>query len=195
MLAIRLQRTGRTGHSQFRLIVQDSRFSPKSGRVVEYLGSYNPHTKAVQVDKEAASKHLANGAQPSPRAAKLLKNEGVKLPSWVAKPTKQNAAIRNPDKLRRNRPAEAVAKSAESEPMATEQPEPEAAEPIAGTEATTAETPASDEKSDNNNPADEIAKSETAPEVAEAPSTQDQTEADKTTSGPKPANPSQPDKS
>src|SRR6185503_6338257 len=137
MLAIRMQRTGRSGHAQFRLIVQDSRFSPKSGRIVEYLGSYNPHTKAVSLNKEKASDYLKNGAQPSPRVTQLLKDEGVKLPSWVAKPAKKEGSIRNPEKLRRNRPDEpaaaaAAATDAEAQDDAPENEalaEPEAAAP------------------------------------------------------------------
>ncbi len=106
MLAIRMQRTGRKGHAQFRVVVQDSRLSPSSGRVVARLGSYNPHTKETILDTDKAAKYLNNGAQPSERAAFLLKKEGVVLPNWVKVPTKQERAIRNPEKLRRNRPAE-----------------------------------------------------------------------------------------
>lgn len=106
MLTIRMQRTGRRGHAQFRVVVQDSRFSPTSGRVVAYLGSYNPHSKTTTLDKEKAKTYLDNGAQPSERAAKLLKNEGVKLPNWVATPGAKTRPIRNQDKLRRNRPEE-----------------------------------------------------------------------------------------
>lgn len=127
MLAIRMQRTGRSGHAQFRVVVQDSRFSPTSGRVVEYLGSYNPHTKATTLDKEKAQTYLSNGAQPSERVAKLLETEGVKLPKWVAKPDKKERQIRNAEKLRRNRPAEESPAEATSE-EATQEPAVEAAQ-------------------------------------------------------------------
>lgn len=106
MLAIRMQRTGRRGHAQFRVIVQDSRFSPKSGRVVAYVGNYNPHSKTAALDSEKISKYLENGAQPSDRVARLLKQEGVKLPKWVIVSPEKKRAIRHPEKLRRNRPAE-----------------------------------------------------------------------------------------
>jgi small subunit ribosomal protein S16 len=113
MLAIRLQRTGRRGHAQFRLVVQDERFNPSSGRVVTYVGSYNPHSKAISLDSEKIGKYLANGAQPSQTVIKLLKKEGLKMPGWVSLDKPQEKSIRNPEKLRRNRPAEA--KSDESE--------------------------------------------------------------------------------
>jgi small subunit ribosomal protein S16 len=106
MLAIRMQRTGRKGHSQFRVVVQDSQFSPSSGRVVAYLGSYNPHSKTTTLDKQKVATYLKNGARPSERVVKLLKNEGVDLPGWVATTEPKARAIRNQDKLRRNRPAE-----------------------------------------------------------------------------------------
>lgn len=54
MLAIRLQRTGRSGYAQYRVIVQDAHKSPTSGRVVAYIGSYDPHAKTVSLKKEKA---------------------------------------------------------------------------------------------------------------------------------------------
>lgn len=116
MLAIRLQRTGRKGYPTYRLIVQESQLSPSSGRIVAQLGSYNPHSKESSIDKESAEKYLGNGAQPSPRAVKLLEEIGIKMPGWVKKPVTQNKSIRNPEKLRKNQPKE----EAEAEEVATE---------------------------------------------------------------------------
>ena len=104
MLAIRMQRVGRKGHAQFRMIVQDGRFHPTSGRVVAYLGNYDPHSKQSNFDKEKLQAFLANGAQPSPRVIKLLKSQKVKLPEWVKEPTPMKKAVRNPDKRRSTRP-------------------------------------------------------------------------------------------
>lgn len=106
MLAIRLQRTGRKGYPTYRLAVQEAQLSPSSGRVVAYVGNYNPHTKEAKVEVAEAQKYLDNGAQPTPRVAKLLEEAGVKLPSWVEKPVEQKKAIKNPEKLRRNQPKE-----------------------------------------------------------------------------------------
>jgi len=108
MLAIRLQRRGRTNLVQYRVIVQDRRFSPAGGKVVYNLGAYDPHTKTAQLDTAKAADYLAKGAQPSPRVAMILKEAGVKLPKWVAKPLKFKKSIRHPEKLRRNRPPEAT---------------------------------------------------------------------------------------
>lgn len=106
MLAIRLQRTGRKGYPTYRLAVQEAQLSPSSGRVVAYVGNYNPHTKEAKVEVAEAQKYLDNGAQPTPRVAKLLEEAGVNLPSWVEKPVEQKKAIKNPEKLRRNQPKE-----------------------------------------------------------------------------------------
>lgn len=110
MLAIRLQRTGRKGHAQFRVIVQEARRSPSSGNIVMALGNYDPHTKVAKIDTEKAGFYLTNGAQPSPRVAMLLQKEGVKLPSWVSVDTGKHKSIKNVEKLRRNRPAGEVPK-------------------------------------------------------------------------------------
>lgn len=106
MLAIRMQRTGRKGHAMFRLVVQESRLTPTSGKVVVTLGSYDPHAKVATIDKEKAAFYLSNGAQPSDRAARLLQTEGVELPSWVKISSEKKRTIRNADKLRKNQPKE-----------------------------------------------------------------------------------------
>ncbi|MDB5186100.1 MAG: rpsP [Candidatus Saccharibacteria bacterium] len=113
MLAIRLQRTGRKGHAQFRVVVQESRLTPSSGRVVASLGHYNPHAKTTVIDKEKAATYLGNGAQPSERVARLLQSEGVELPSWVKITQGATRAVRHPEKLRKNQPKqEAVVEEA-----------------------------------------------------------------------------------
>jgi small subunit ribosomal protein S16 len=106
MLSIRMQRTGRKGHAMFRVVVQESRLTPTSGKVVALLGSYDPHAKTVNLDKEKAATFLKNGAQPSDRAALLLQKEGIELPKWVKVSEKREGKIRNPEKLRRNNPVE-----------------------------------------------------------------------------------------
>lgn len=132
MLAIRLQRLGRAGYPTYRLAVQESQRHPSSGRVVAYVGSYNPHTKDANIQVELAQKYLDNGAQPTPRVAKLLKAAGVTLPKWVKEPaTDKQKAIRNAEKLRKNQPKEEVVEEApaeEAEIPAEETPTEEVAE-------------------------------------------------------------------
>ena len=110
MLAIRLQRLGRKGYPVYRLAVQEAQRHPSSGRVVAYVGSYNPHTKEANVNVEVAQKYLDTGAQPTPRVVKLLKEAGVKLPKWVKEAdSSRQKAIKNAEKLRKNQPKEEVA--------------------------------------------------------------------------------------
>ena len=109
MLAIRMQRTGRSGKAQFRVVVQDSHRTPTSGKVVALLGSYDPHTKAASLNKEKAAFYLEHGAQPSGRTARLLQSEGIKLPKWASVREGKKGALRRPEKLRRNQPKEAPA--------------------------------------------------------------------------------------
>jgi small subunit ribosomal protein S16 len=163
MLAIRMQRTGRKGHAMFRVIVQDSRRTPTSGKVVAYLGSYDPHAKTVILDKDKASSYLKNGAQPSDRVALLLKNEGVKLPTWVNLPAKSKGEVRNPDKRRSTRPPEAEAP--------TKKPEAPAEAP--------AEAPKEDAKPVEEAPAEETPDAETTekPEATEEVTTTETAEA------------------
>src|SRR5438270_1513367 len=98
MLAIRMQRTGRSGRAMFRVVVQDSRRTPTSGKIVAQLGSYDPHSKTINFNKEQAQHYLDHGAQPSDRVARLFKSEGVKLPKWVKLAGKKEGAVRNADK-------------------------------------------------------------------------------------------------
>jgi small subunit ribosomal protein S16 len=123
MLAIRLQRLGRKDYPTYRLAVQESQRHPSSGRVVAYVGSYNPHTKAANIQVELAQKYLDNGAQPTPRVVKLLAEAGVKLPSWVKQHTgDKTKSTKKAEKLRKHQPkqepeeaAEAVAVEPEAE--------------------------------------------------------------------------------
>jgi len=148
MLAIRLQRTGRKGHAQFRMVVQDSRRTPSSGRFVYLLGSYNPHTKALAIDKEKASYYLDNGARPSDRVARLLQADGVKLPSWVGIMADKERKLRNPEKLRKNQPVEEKAEEKVEEPAAeaTAEEAPVEAEAAAEAEAPAEAEPATEDK-------------------------------------------------
>lgn len=134
MLAIRLQRLGRKGYPVYRIAVQEAQRHPSSGRVVAYVGSYNPHTKAVKLDKEKIEKYLSTGAQPSPRVVKLLVEEKIKLPDWVQKAGKKDKTTRNPEKLRKNQPEEEVVE-APAEAEVAEEPAAEEA-PAEQSEAT-----------------------------------------------------------
>jgi ribosomal protein S16 len=117
------------------MIVQDSRRTPTSGKIVTSLGSYDPHAKTLSIDTERATQFLNNGAQPSPRVVSLLSKEGVKMPSWVkVKATDRTRSIKNLDKLRKNQPVvaaeEAIAEDIVEEVVAEEAAEEVLAEEI-----------------------------------------------------------------
>ena len=143
MLVIRLQRTGRSGHAQFRFIVQDKRFSPSKGRIVAYLGNYDPHTKTATLDSEKASQYLNNGAQPSDRVASLMRKEGIKLPAWVQTSQPKERTVRHPEKRRATAPAQPAAEAPAEEAAEPATPEAPAEEPV--TETPAEETPAAEE--------------------------------------------------
>ena len=146
MLAIRMQRIGRKGYAQYRVVVQDSRLTPTSGRVVANLGHYNPHTKVTTIDKDSVEKYLKNGAQPSDRVVRLLVAEGVKLPDWVEKPdTKAKRAIKSPEKLRKNQPAELKEAEPSAEETSADESEDTKSEGAAVEEEPVAEEPATEE--------------------------------------------------
>ncbi len=121
MLAIRLQRLGRKAMPVYRVAVQESQRHPSSGRVVAYVGAYNPHTKEAKLDKEKIEFYLKNGAQPSPRVVRLLEADKVALPAWVKKADKNEGKIRHAEKLRKDQPKE------EAKPVEAEAPAEEAA--------------------------------------------------------------------
>jgi small subunit ribosomal protein S16 len=59
-------------------VVADSR-SPRDGRFIERIGTYNPRTQPseIQVDAEKAKEWLGKGAQPTDQVRQLLKVSGV----------------------------------------------------------------------------------------------------------------------
>lgn len=76
MVKIRLTRTGKTHSPSYRIVVADQR-APRDGAFIAEIGHYNPNSKELKVDAEAAKKWLANGAQPTPTTKALLKKSGV----------------------------------------------------------------------------------------------------------------------
>lgn len=137
MLAIRMQRNGRTHYPTYRIVVQEAQRHPLSGRVVAEVGNYNPATKALTLDKEAVNKYLKNGAQPSSRVAFILKKNGIKLPKWVELAPKKSAKAKHADKLRKNQPKEAAPQEEPAAEAPVEAPVEEASASEAAVETAT----------------------------------------------------------
>lgn len=78
MLRIRLRRAGKKKRPAYRMVVADSR-SPRDGAFIEIIGVYDPLTDpaTVNINEEKARMWLAQGAQPSETAAKLLARQGI----------------------------------------------------------------------------------------------------------------------
>ena len=78
MLKVSLRRMGQIHAPFYRVIVADSR-SPRNGRFIEEIGTYNPcvEPSEIKIDGEKAKQWIANGAQPTETVAKLLKKAGI----------------------------------------------------------------------------------------------------------------------
>ncbi len=74
MVKIRLRRMGAKKNPYYRVVVADSR-SPRDGRFIEELGTYDPlaEPSQVKIDLERAKYWIANGAQPTDTVRALLK--------------------------------------------------------------------------------------------------------------------------
>ena len=78
MVKIRLRRMGAKKAPFYRIVVADAR-SPRDGRCIEEIGTYNPLTEpaTINVDAEKAQTWIKNGAQPTDTVRALLKKAGV----------------------------------------------------------------------------------------------------------------------
>ena len=74
MVKIRLRRMGAKKNPYYRVVVADSR-SPRDGRFIEELGTYDPIAEPAQIkiDLERAKYWISNGAQPTDTVKALLK--------------------------------------------------------------------------------------------------------------------------
>lgn len=75
---IRLKRMGAKKSPFYRIVVADSR-SPRDGRFIETIGTYNPvrEPAEVKIDEELALKWLQNGAKPSDTVRNLFSKQGI----------------------------------------------------------------------------------------------------------------------
>ena len=73
MVKIRLQRQGAKKAPFYHIVVADSR-SPRDGRIIEKIGSYNPMTDpaTIVLDKEKVAEWIKNGAKPTDTVTALI---------------------------------------------------------------------------------------------------------------------------
>ena len=91
MLRIRLSRVGKKNKAQFRLTVADGKRSP-TGRFIEILGYYNPHSKEKVFKEDRIKYWMSKGAKPSSTVHNFLLDAGIikgeKVKSWSPKKKK-----------------------------------------------------------------------------------------------------------
>lgn len=75
---IRLKRMGQKKAPFYRIVVSDSR-TPRNGRFIEEIGTYDPTKKpsVFNVNEEVAKKWLSSGAQPTDTVSKIFKHAGI----------------------------------------------------------------------------------------------------------------------
>ena len=89
---IRLQRHGKKGKPFFHIVAADAR-SPRDGKFIERIGSYNPNTNpaTIVLDTDKAVTWLNNGAQPTDTARAILSYKGVLYKTHLNKGVKKGA--------------------------------------------------------------------------------------------------------
>ena len=75
MVKIRLQRQGKKKAPLYHIVVADSK-SPRNGKIIEQIGTYDPMTKpsTIVLNKEKLEQWIKNGAQPTDTVKSLIKN-------------------------------------------------------------------------------------------------------------------------
>ena len=76
MVKIRLQRAGKKKAPFYHIVVADSR-SPRDGKIIEQIGTYNPMVdpSELKLDKEKVEKWIKNGAKPTDTVKRLIEKE------------------------------------------------------------------------------------------------------------------------
>ncbi|MGX7042423.1 30S ribosomal protein S16 [Leuconostoc holzapfelii] len=107
---IRLKRMGAKKRPFYRVVIADSR-SPRDGRFIETVGTYNPISQPAEIKLDEAKilTWLSNGAQPSDTVRNLLSNAGILAKHAEAKSGKKSAS---------EKPAAASAKPTEKNTVA-----------------------------------------------------------------------------
>lgn len=164
--SIRLSRGGSKKRPYYKIVVADSR-SPRDGRFIERLGSYNPllakdNPERVKLDTERAAHWLSVGAQPTDRVARFLDAAGVK-----ERAARNNPKKAEPGEKAKERAEEKAAKIAEAEEAAAAAAAAPAPEPEAVEDAAPAEDVAAPEAAESD-ATGSVKSEETAEAVADA---------------------------
>ena len=79
MVKIRLQRQGAKKAPFYHIVVADSR-SPRDGKIIDKIGSYNPMTEpsTIVLDEDKVAKWIKNGARPTDTVKALIEKASKK---------------------------------------------------------------------------------------------------------------------
>jgi len=157
-ISIRLSRGGAKKRPYYRIVVADSR-SPRDGKYLEQIGTYNPllakdNPDRMKLNEERARYWVGVGAQPTDRVARFLDAAGVKERAARNNPNKaepgQKAKDRAEDRAEKARAAEEAANAPVEEEVAAEAPAAEEAEAqeAPAEEAAAEEAPAGEEQAE-----------------------------------------------
>ena len=91
---IRLRRTGKRNAPCHRIVVADGR-SPRDGRFIECIGTYDPRGKDEKIDLERADYWVSQGAQPSETVQAIMNRARAGKPLGHDKPAAKVAADAN----------------------------------------------------------------------------------------------------
>ena len=121
-LRIRLARGGAKKRPFYRIVVADSR-SPRDGRFIEKIGTYNPmvpkdHPDRIRLDEDRARHWISNGARPSDRVARFLGHADIMATPALPEQTKKNQPKAKAQERMKEakKAAEEAAKEAEAAP-------------------------------------------------------------------------------
>src|SRR3989344_3887833 len=152
MLKIRMQRTGRINTPSYRIVVVEHTESPKTGNVVEKVGTYNPKTKERVLDAERIKYWMSVGAKPSDTVHNMLVSLGILnakkinvLPKYK-EPASPDASQGGPVKEEVATEAAPAAGKAAEEPVADVSSEASAKEEAPAEEPVAEATPAEETK-------------------------------------------------
>ena len=89
---IRLQRKGKKKQPFYHIVIADAR-SPRDGRFIEKIGTYNPLTKpaTIELDRDKAFEWMSKGAQPTETVRAILRFKGVLYRKHVMRGVKKGA--------------------------------------------------------------------------------------------------------
>ena len=178
MLKIRLARGGAKKRPYYSIVVADSH-SPRDGRFIEKVGSYNPLLKKDDAQRlvlkgERITEWLAKGAQPTERVARFLGTQGLAKWEHGSNPKKGEPHAKAKERATERAERAAALAAAPDEPAAEEAAPEEivAEEPVAETPAV--EAAAEEEAA----PVEAVAEAEPAEAAAEAEPTEAAAEAE-----------------